>query len=154
MLQEVISRAQSGLAVSAPDAIDVSPAEAWALLQAEPTAQLIDVRTAPEWSFVGVPTLQSIGKKLATVSWRQFPNFAVNADFVAQLSGALPDKNAPLFFICRTGGRSLDAALAMREAGYESCFNVAGGFEGDLDSTGHRGMRSGWKAAGLPWEQN
>lgn len=154
MLHEVISRAQSGLAASAPDAIDVSPAEAWSLLQAEPAAQLIDVRTAPEWSFVGVPVLRSIGKKLTTLSWRQFPNFAVNDDFVLQLSSAITDKTTPLFFICRTGGRSLDAALAMREAGYNACFNVAGGFEGDLDPNGRRGMRNGWKAEALPWEQS
>jgi len=30
---------------------------------------------------------------------------------------------------------------------------VADGFEGQLDSAGHRNALGGWKAAGLPWTQ-
>ena len=38
-------------------------------------------------------------------------------------------------------------------AGFEKSFNIAGGFEGDVDGEGHRGNTSGWKASGLPWQQ-
>ncbi len=154
MLQELLSRAQAGLAVSDPTAIDVTPQEAWDILRADPAAQLIDVRTPPEWTFVGVPNLREAGKTLATLSWRTFPAFALNPDFVARLAAVFPEKNAPLFFLCRTGGRSLDAAHAMRAEGYSACFNIGGGFEGELDQHQHRGGKSGWKAASLPWEQN
>ena len=36
-------------------------------------AVLIDVRTKPEWQFVGIPDLSGIGKRVAPVSWRAVP---------------------------------------------------------------------------------
>ena len=64
-----------------------------------------------------------------------------------------------LFFICRSGSRSLAAArlVAARTLGEGrpvECVNVAEGFEGDLDGEGHRGTVNGWKVAGLPWRQS
>jgi rhodanese-related sulfurtransferase len=76
-----------------------------------------------------------------------------NPEFVAALSAALPDKEAPLLFICRSGARSAAAAKAMSAAGYSTCLNVAEGFEGPLDGSAKRGTAGGWKAAGLPWRQ-
>ena len=137
---------------------DVAPAEAWASLSADGHAVLVDVRTRAEWSFVGLPSLDALGKKPITLEWQVFPSMAVNPDFVEVLDGALTTagiaKDAPLFFLCRSGVRSLHAAVAMTEAGWERCFNVAGGFEGPLDPERHRGAVSGWKAAGLPWIQS
>ncbi|HEU4379951.1 MAG TPA: rhodanese-like domain-containing protein, partial [Hyphomicrobiaceae bacterium] len=63
------------------------------------------------------------------------------------------DKGTEIFFICRSGARSLKAAEAMVAAGYSRCRNVADGFEGPLDPHRHRGQLSGWKAKGLPWTQ-
>ena len=40
---------------------------------------------------------------------------------------------APLLFICRSGARSRQAAIAMTSAGWAPCFNVSDGFEGPLD---------------------
>jgi rhodanese-related sulfurtransferase len=57
-------------------------------------------------------------------------------------------------FLCRSGARSRAAAAALTRIGFEKAFNVAGGFEGDLDGEGHRGAITGWKAAGLPWRQS
>ena len=57
-------------------------------------------------------------------------------------------------FICRSGVRSNQAAIAASESGYSNCYNVLEGFEGDKDSDGHRGIQGGWKAAGLPWVQS
>ena len=77
--------------------------------------------------------------------------------FVERLTGELKALGAQsdddLFFICRSGGRSLAAAKTMAEAGYRACHNVAGGFEGPLDDDRHRGFAGGWKATGLPWIQ-
>jgi len=58
-----------------------------------------------------------------------------------------------LYFICRSGSRSMAAAKAMAKAGYRCCHNVASGFEGPLDDLRHRGTVGGWKATGLPWLQ-
>jgi rhodanese-related sulfurtransferase len=63
-------------------------------------------------------------------------------------------KEAKLFFICRTGGRSDFAARLTSELGYTKCFNITSGFEGDLDSSHQRGKMSGWKAENLPWKQS
>ena len=132
---------------------DISPAEAWTLLEKEPDAVLIDVRTRPEWTFVGVPDLGSLDKETVLLSWQAFPQMAVNQDFVPQLSRAVPGKDRALVFICRSGARSREAARAMTAAGYGRCYNVATGFEGAVDEQHHRGRQAGWKADGLPWVQ-
>jgi len=83
---------------------------------------------------------------------------APNADFVAQTSGALAGAGAgsetPVLFLCRSGARSRAAAMAMTRAGFQNAFNIAGGFEGDLDAKRQRGNEKGWKAEGLPWKQS
>ena len=132
---------------------NVSPATAWKILSGAKDSVLIDVRTKAEWNYVGLPELDSIGKKVALVEWQVFPSMQQNGDFVASLSGALTDKNAPLLFLCRSGARSAAAAKAMTAAGYSTCLNVSDGFEGPLDSQAQRGGSAGWKAAGLPWRQ-
>jgi|SRR5579871_2956894 len=134
---------------------DLAPTDAWELLKSDRNARLIDVRTAPEWSFVGLPDLQSLGRTAMCVAWQNFPSMQVNPDFVddviAELGGIA--RNVPLLFICRSGARSRAAAIAMTGAGFSRAYNVAGGFEGDLDSERHRGRQNGWKASGLPWKQ-
>ena len=133
---------------------DLGAAEAWTLLGGERTAQLVDVRTHAEWNFVGTPDLSGLGRKVHFVEWQDFPAMAQNPDFVAKASAALgPDKNAPVLFLCRSGVRSRAAAQAMTAAGHTRAYNIAGGFEGDLDHDRHRGSKNGWKAAGLPWIQ-
>lgn len=132
---------------------DVSPAEAWQALQANTHAQLIDVRTQPEWAFAGAPDLSSIGKQAQLLSWKFYPNFDLNPQFIAQLEAAVPDKSAPLYFLCKTGGRSTDAAIAATAAGYAQCYNIVGGFEGEMNHQRQRGGTNGWKAASLPWHQ-
>lgn len=132
---------------------DVSPSECWAMLLGNPNAQLVDVRTQAEWSFAGIPTLDSASKTVKTVSWKFYPNFDVNPRFVEQLEAVVTDKSAPLYFLCKTGGRSTDAAIAATAAGYTACYNVEGGFEGDINSNYQRGQVNGWKASRLPWQQ-
>jgi rhodanese-related sulfurtransferase len=130
---------------------DLSPHEAWELLSRDSTATLVDVRTQPEWAFVGVPDLSAAGREVKLVSWQDYPAMARNPDFAGAL--AKLSKDAPVLFICRSGARSRTAAIAMTAQGFTRCFNVAGGFEGNLDAGGHRGV-GGWKAAGLPWRQS
>jgi rhodanese-related sulfurtransferase len=137
---------------------DVTPEEAWQTLAKEPGAALVDVRTAAEWSYVGLPDPSSIGAPLFRVEWQRFPTGQINPDFAEMLDDALQaretGRDAPIFFICRSGARSASAAAAMTAAGYSRCYNVAGGFEGRKDENGHRGSVEGWKAASLPWVQS
>jgi rhodanese-related sulfurtransferase len=137
---------------------DIGAAEAWDSLKSNPTAQLVDVRTVAEWNFVGLPDLVALERKVHCVEWQMFPSMAPNSDFVAQTSEALTAAGAgpdvPLLFLCRSGARSRSAARAMAQAGYHKAFNIAGGFEGDLNGERHRGMQNGWKAASLPWKQS
>ena len=115
---------------------------------------LIDVRTAAEWSYVGLPDLAPIGKRVVLASWQDFPSGALNAGFVDELRAAGVEPGNDLYFICRSGSRSLAAARAAIAAGFERASNVADGFEGPRDDGHHRGTVSGWKAAGLPWRQS
>lgn len=132
---------------------DISATEAWEKLQADPRAQLVDVRTVAEWNFVGLPDLSTLGRRVHCVEWQSFPAGAQNPGFLGEASGALTDKAAPVMLLCRSGARSRAAAIALTRAGFEQAFNIAGGFEGDIDGHGHRGNRNGWKAEGLPWRQ-
>lgn len=132
---------------------DINPQEAWDLLQQDTDACLIDVRTAPEWQYVGVPTLEAMQKQTLCVSWLTYPGNEANPAFVEQVKqgGVRPDQT--ILLICRSGARSQSAAIALTEAGFGRCINVAEGFEGDKDADGHRGTVGGWKHAGLPWSQ-
>ena len=135
---------------------DVKPEEAFRVLGAEPGAVLVDVRTRAEWSFVGLPDLSGLGKEPVLLEWQVFPAMDRNPRFAEDLAAALgPDtRSAPIFFLCRSGARRRAAAVALTAGGFARCYNIAGGFEGDLDGARHRGGHNGWKAAGLPWAQS
>jgi rhodanese-related sulfurtransferase len=149
------------VAVSNPSADyagDLPVQEAWSLLKSDPKAQLVDVRTTAEWSFVGLPDLSSLGRKLHMVEWQSYPSMAVNPDFAAAAAATVraagADTDTPILFLCRSGARSRSAAIALTKAGFTRAFNVAGGFEGDIGPDGHRGHVNGWKATDLPWRQS
>ena len=132
---------------------DVTSAEAFEMLQGDDQAVLVDVRTLPEWQFVGVPDLRGIGKEPVFLSWQVYPQMALHPDFEQALrdQGVGPDKKVLL--LCRSGARSRSAAMALTAAGYGQAYNVSDGFEGPPDAGGQRGKVEGWKAAGLPWAQ-
>jgi rhodanese-related sulfurtransferase len=137
------------------DNVDVEAT--WRALESRARSQLIDVRTRAEWTYVGIPDLESLSKRAVLVEWQNFPGQTVDPRFVERLAGefsALGVKlEDDLFFICRSGGRSLAAAKALAAMGYRACHNVADGFEGPLNDERHRGTIGGWKLAGLPWRQ-
>lgn len=137
---------------------DVPVDATWDRLKADKDSVLIDVRTRAEWSFVGLPDLSELNKRVVTVEWQTFPDSRTDPEFVEKLVGLLDtagvSKDAELFFLCRSGVRSRAAAQAMTAAGYARCRNIADGFEGPLDASQQRGQVAGWKAAGLPWKQS
>jgi rhodanese-related sulfurtransferase len=133
---------------------DVSPEEAWALLESEDNSVLVDVRTDAEWNYVGLPDLEKVNKGTVCISWLKFPGNTPNESFVEQVvqAGIRPDQTVLL--LCRSGQRSISAAVVLTENGYAKALNVLEGFEGDKDPKGQRGTTGGWKVRGLPWKQN
>lgn len=60
---------------------DVSVTDAYAILEEDKSAVLVDVRTKAEWTYVGAPDLSSIGKETIFVEWQQFPSMQIAPDF-------------------------------------------------------------------------
>ena len=103
--------------VAAAQRVDeLAPLEVFQKLESSPSAVLIDVRTRAEWSFVGLPDLGALGRELWPIEWQSFPSKAQNPDFLAEIGTRL-QRGVPerLFFICRSGARSMAAAEAAQQ---------------------------------------
>jgi len=148
-LKTILARAKARAAEKMlPYAGALLPVEANAIMLADSDARLVDVRTQAELDWVGrVPDA-------LTIEWNGWPGGEKNPRFIEQLKSDVPSTQATLMFICRSGARSHNAAVAATQAGCTNCFNVLEGFEGDKDENGHRNTRGGWRAAGLPWVQS
>jgi len=131
------------------------PQEAWQLIQDEPRSILIDVRSDMEYLFVGHP----VGA--IHIPWIDYPDWNLNPNFVTEIRKLVlggicheaVESGAPILLICRSGKRSLEAGNLLINEGFCDVFNIAEGFEGDLDDHHHRGTTGGWRFHGLPWEQ-
>ena len=145
---EVLHLARSqAQAQGLPYAGIVSAQDAWQLVQAG-KAQLVDVRTNEERIFVGhVP--QSLH-----VAWATGTAMNRNPRFVRELEAKVGGKAAAVVLLCRSGKRSALAAEAAAKAGFTHVFNIAQGFEGDLDEQQQRGHSGGWRWHALPWLQD
>jgi rhodanese-related sulfurtransferase len=127
----------------------LQPREAHDFLHQRPDALFVDCRSEMEFLFVGHP------HGAHHVAWNDGPDWEINPHFVGQvkrLAGTNHTKR-PIVLICRSGNRSVDAGLALEQAGFTDVYNVLHGFEGDLDDEHHRGAKNGWRFDGLPWEQ-
>lgn len=135
---------------------ELTPQKAWQLLQDEPRALLVDVRSHMEFLFIGHP----VGA--INVPWIDEPDWNINPDFARELRqlmlGGLPHMDSgsqavPVVLICRSGRRSREAGELLLREGFDLVYNVSEGFEGELDEQHHRSTLGGWRFAGLPWEQ-
>lgn len=125
---------------------DLTPQEAWEKL--EQGAILVDVRTEGEWAHIGIPDTKATDNDPLFIQWT-FPGGIPNPDFINDLSQQAPeDLSTELVFLCRSGQRSIAAAIAATRAGFTS-YNVLEGFEGEPDRYGERTV-NGWKNRGLP----
>ena len=133
----------------------LTPQAAWELMQSDPRALLIDIRSTMEYLFVGHPA------GAVHLAWIDEPEWDVNPHFVTEvrklvLGGLSHDEDrpgAPIILICRSGKRSLEAGRVLLEAGFRDIYHIDEGFEGELDEHHHRSTRGGWRFRGLPWEQ-
>ena len=125
----------------------LTPKEAYQLLQSAPGAKIVDVRTRAEIDWVGrVPGAVEI-------EWMSYPGMKPNPNFMAALEQQV-DKESLVMFLCRTAQRSHAAAMMATQAGWADCYNILEGFEGDKNPNNQRNALTGWRAAGLPWEQS
>ena len=143
VLKDVLQiAAQRAAAKGLPYAGELTPQEAFAALQ-QGAAVLVDVRSRAELDLVGrVPNANH-------VEWAFYPGMVANADFALQLQAQV-DKSQAIVFMCRTGGRSHNAAVVAEELGY-TAYNMLEGFEGEANAQKQRTLINGWKKAGLPW---
>jgi len=133
--------------------LNVSSLQCFEILSNKTDTYLIDVRTQPEWEFAGIPDLSIINKKIIFVSFLIYPHMDKNKDFEKEILNQRIKKNDHLYFICRSGQRSLNASELLINSGFYNCFNVVDGFEGELNSHRKRSLINGWKYNNLPWKQ-
>jgi len=126
----------------------LNPQQCWAALHQNSGAVLLDVRDRVEFAFVG----HAMGA--VNIPWKDAPDWKPNPNFVDEVRQRIANPDTPIFLMCRSGQRSLDAAKALAAAGYRDLTNVEEGFEGALDQQRHRGTLGGWRFHGLPWEQS
>lgn len=124
----------------------VTPAEAHRLMQAE-AADIVDVRSLPEWEFVG----HIEGSR--RIEWRAWGASGPHVDFVANVAAHYGPDDA-ILLLCRSAVRSHHAAEALTRAGFRRAYNILEGFEGNRDALGRRNTVGGWRFAGLPWTQS
>ena len=138
-----------------PGVITLKPTEAFELCRSNPKAVIIDVRSNMEFLFIGHPS------GAINIAWIDEPDWKINPHFAADvrkvvLGGLSHDgavESVPVVLICRSGKRSLEAGHVLLQEGFDKVYNVAEGFEGELDDQHHRSTVGGWRFHGLPWEQ-
>ena len=134
---------------------EVSPIDAFKMIENDPRTVLVDIRSSMEYLFVGHP----VGA--FHVAWIDEPDWDVNPDFVREirklmlggLATAGQQQTAPVILICRSGKRSKEAGELLVREGLKNIYHVDEGFEGERDEDHHRSSVGGWRFHGLPWEQ-
>jgi rhodanese-related sulfurtransferase len=134
----------------------LNPNEAYEFLLSRPDAVFVDCRSEAEYFLVGHPIVERPGEEPSrphNIVWADELKLEMNEHFVDDVRRVAADPGVPVVLICRSGRRSVAAGEALEAAGYRDVRNVLEGFEGPLDDRDRRGTISGWRRAGLPWEQ-
>jgi rhodanese-related sulfurtransferase len=135
---------------------EITPLEAWDILQADANAVVLDVRSTMEYLYVGHPP------GALHVPLKEPPAWEVDPAFVEKVRRALREKfrdgpkpeDLTILALCRSGQRSMTAAELMTDSGFNSVCNILEGFEGERDGDKHRNTINGWRVRQLPWEQS
>ena len=127
----------------------LEPKQAQEFLQKSANALFIDCRSEMEYLFVGHP----VGA--LHVAWNDGPDWEVNPHFIGQVKKLAGTNHTtrPIVLICRSGNRSQEAGETLERHGFTCVYNVAHGFEGELNESHRRNSLDGWRHDGLPWEQ-
>ena len=135
--------------------ISITAKQAYAFLDEHPEAELIDIRSAMEFTFVGHPIGATNIAWIDGSEWKVILEFPENLfDFLQKKYPQHPNpKELPVVLICRSGVRTLDAGAMLMEEGFTQVVHINEGFEGEIDDNKHRGNIGGWRYHDLPWEQ-
>ena len=99
---------------------ELTPLESWAQLQACPDTLFVDVRMEIEHLYVGHPP------GVVHVAWYEYPTMTTDRDdFVRRVRREAGDRlDRPILLICRSGKRTVDAALTLEAAGFTDVAHV------------------------------
>jgi rhodanese-related sulfurtransferase len=122
----------------------VEPPHAYEILQANPDAVYLDVRTEDE--FAQGHAAGAINIPVVFLKPGAPPQ--LNESFLDVAQKVLP-QGKKLVVGCMAGGRSQRACEILEQAGYSDLTNIRGGFGGARDATGAI-VVAGWRDAGLP----
>jgi len=123
---------------------EVSPQEAYELMQSDPKIIYLDVRSIPEFED-GHP---QGAINIPLIHFTQEHGKTPNMDFPAVVEANLP-KDAKIIVGCKSGVRSANACEIMSQIGYQDVTNMRGGFSGAAEMFGPA-PEPGWSMVNLP----
>ena len=112
--------------------ININALDAFDYLSKKVNSHLIDTRSDLEWNTTGIPDLSSINKETNLINWGPVLDQSFFEQYKKFLIIRFNQKDT-LFFICRSGARSLMAAQFAIEFGFKNCFNIYDGFYNEND---------------------
>ena len=121
----------------------IQPAAAKAVLDSDPTAAYVDVRTVEEFQMGHVPGAYNVPVAVRDPVGRM----SLNSDFVSTMKKLFALDRA-LIVGCASGMRSQSACALLEEAGFTRAANMEHGFMGARDPSGR--TLPGWRALGYP----
>lgn len=128
LVSTVFAMVIAAAAKPVPDVVDAPSAHTAAT---EGDTVFVDIRRPDEWVQTGMPE-GSIGITMQ------------DADFVERVEAALGgDRTRPLVLICRSGARSGQTLMGLRQLGFTHASHVGEGMVGSAHGPG-------WLARGLP----
>jgi rhodanese-related sulfurtransferase len=134
---------------------EISPSEAWEILQSKPDTVLLDVRSRMEFEYVGHVADAIFVSLREPPGWNNDPAFVANViSMLKDMQAGKDPKELSILAMCRSGARSMIAAEELTNSGFKNVVNIAEGFEGDKDENNHRNSINGWRFRGLPWVQS
>ena len=125
----------------------INPQQTSDILEKDPSAVYIDVRTEPEFQNGHPAKAVNIPVVLPNPARGQM---APNPEFLGIVESRF-QKEKKIIVGCQMGGRSQYAADLLMEAGFKDVSNMQGGFGGAKDPMG-RVVEPGWVQLNLPVE--
>ena len=112
--------------------INIKASDAFDILTKKLNSHLIDTRSDLEWKTTGIPDLSSTNKETNLINWGPILDQSFFKQYQEFLLIRFNQKDS-LFFICRSGSRSLMAAQFAIKFGFNNSFNIYVGFSNDND---------------------
>ena len=119
--------------------INIKAIDAFDFLSKKVNSHLIDTRSDIEWKTTGIPDLSSINKKTNLINWGPVLDQTFFEQYKKFLLTSFNQKDS-LFFICRSGSRSLMAAQFAIKFGYKNSFNIYDGFFNENDQNWEKNL--------------